>query len=41
MCNIALMLGRELNWNPAKEEFIGDDQANALKTRPSRPGFSA
>lgn len=41
MCNIALMLGRELNWDAAKEEFIGDDQANALKTRPSRPGFSA
>lgn len=41
MCNIALMLGRELKWDPQAEEFIGDDQANALKTRPSRPGFSA
>ncbi|MEO2034595.1 MAG: Gfo/Idh/MocA family oxidoreductase [Planctomycetaceae bacterium] len=40
MCNIALMLRRELTWDPAKEEFIGDDQANAMKTRPSRPGFS-
>lgn len=41
MCNIALMLGRELKYDPQAEEFIGDDQANALKTRPSRPGFSA
>ncbi|MCH2201933.1 MAG: Gfo/Idh/MocA family oxidoreductase [Fuerstiella sp.] len=41
MCNIALMLGRELEFDPDTEEFIGDDQANALKTRPSRPGFSA
>ena len=41
MCNIALMLRRELKWDPSKEEFIGDEQANAMKTRPSRPGFSA
>jgi len=41
LCNIALMLGRELKWDPAAEEFVGDDQANALRTRPSRPGFSA
>lgn len=36
MCNIALMLGRDLQWDPAKETFIGDDQANALKSRKSR-----
>jgi len=41
MCNISLMLRRDLQWNPDTEEFLGDDQANALKTRPSRPGFSA
>jgi len=41
LCNIALMLGRELQWDPQKEEFISDDQANALRIRPSRPGFSA
>ena len=40
LCNIALMLGRELNWDPEREEFLNDDQANALRTRPSRPGFS-
>ena len=41
MCNIALMLRRELRWDPDREEFIGDEQANAMRTRPSRPGFSA
>ncbi|MCP4510372.1 MAG: Gfo/Idh/MocA family oxidoreductase [Fuerstiella sp.] len=41
MCNITLMLGRELNWDPKTQEFIGDDQANALKTRPQRPGYTS
>ena len=36
MCNIALMLGRELSWDPDTEEFVGDDQANALMSRKSR-----
>ena len=39
LCNIALMLGRELSWDPDREEFVGDDQANALKTRKRREGF--
>ncbi len=41
LCNISLMLGRELNWNPKTEEFTGDDQANALLSRKSREGFAA
>ena len=41
LCNISLMLGRSLTWDPEKEEFAGDDQANSLKTRPQRPGFTA
>ena len=36
LCNIALMLGRELRWNPKAEEFIGDDQATELMSRESR-----
>ena len=36
LCNIALMLGRELRWDPKAEKFIGDDQANALMSRTSR-----
>jgi myo-inositol 2-dehydrogenase / D-chiro-inositol 1-dehydrogenase len=39
LCNIALMLGRDLQWDPKKEEFVGDEQANALMTRKSREGF--
>ncbi|MEM9588742.1 MAG: dehydrogenase, partial [Planctomycetota bacterium] len=41
LCNIALMLGRELKWDPKSEQFVGDDQANALMSRKSREGFSA
>ncbi len=36
LCNITLMLGREVKWNPQKENFLGDDQANALMARGSR-----
>ncbi|MDB4557764.1 dehydrogenase, partial [bacterium] len=36
LCNIALMLGRELRWDPKAERFIDDEQANALMTRKSR-----
>ncbi len=41
LCNIALMLGRDLRWDPKQEKFVGDDQANQLLARPSRPGFNA
>ncbi len=36
MCNIAVMLGRELKWDPKAEQFIDDDEANALMSRKSR-----
>lgn len=36
LCNIGLMLGRKLEWDPAKENFGSDDQANALMSRKSR-----
>lgn len=37
--NIAYRLGRDLRFDPVQERFIGDDEANALLTRPYRPGF--
>jgi predicted dehydrogenase len=40
LCNIALMVGRELKWDPKAESFIDDDQANALMSRKSREGFA-
>jgi predicted dehydrogenase len=40
LCNIALMLGRELKWDPEKEQFLGDEQATALMKRPRREKYS-
>jgi myo-inositol 2-dehydrogenase / D-chiro-inositol 1-dehydrogenase len=40
LCNIALMLGRELKWDPKKEQFEGDEQATLLMSRPRREEFS-
>ena len=34
--NIAMLLKRPLRWDPAKEEFIGDDVANRMRWRPAR-----
>jgi len=34
--NIAMKLGRKLKWDPEKELFINDDQANRLLSRPMR-----
>ncbi len=39
LSNIAMRLGRELKWDPAKREIIGDAQANALLSRDNRKGF--
>lgn len=37
--NHAMKLGRTLKWNPTTEEFPGDAEANALRSRPQRAGF--
>jgi hypothetical protein len=34
--HIAMKLPRRLKWDPEKEHFIGDDEANALLSRPQR-----
>jgi predicted dehydrogenase len=33
---IAWQLGRKVTWDPAKEEFVGDDEANRMRTREMR-----
>ncbi len=34
--NIAMRLKRKLRWDPAAEQFVGDDEANAMLRRPYR-----
>jgi len=37
--NICRELGRKLRWDPRREEFLGDDEANALIHRSRRKGY--
>jgi predicted dehydrogenase len=40
LANIALRLDRKkLTWDPAKEEIVGDSEANGFLTRPQRSGY--
>ena len=39
LANLARQLNRTLHWNPESEQFIGDDAANKLLTRPRRRSF--
>jgi hypothetical protein len=34
--NIAMQLGRKLQWDPAAEKFLGDDEANSMLSRRQR-----
>ena len=36
----AMKTGRRLRWDPAAERFIGDDEANAMLSRPQRKGYA-
>ncbi len=39
LANIAMRLGREVQWDPAKREIIGDAQANSFLSREYRKGY--
>lgn len=39
LANIAMRLGRELQWDPVRREIVGDPQANSFLARESRQGF--
>jgi hypothetical protein len=36
---IAVRLGRPLKWNPNREEFVGDAEANQWLSRPMRKPY--
>jgi predicted dehydrogenase len=36
---ITMKLGRKVRWDPIKEIFIGDDEANAMRSRPQRAPY--
>jgi predicted dehydrogenase len=39
LANIAMRLGRGLDWDPVKREIVGDAQANGFLARASRTGY--
>lgn len=39
LSNIAMRLGRELNWDPSLREIVGDVEANSFLSRENRKGF--
>ncbi len=39
LANIAREIGRKIRWDPEKEIFPGDDEANAYLDRPKRKGY--
>jgi predicted dehydrogenase len=38
--HIAMKTGRHLHWDPERERFKGDDEANAMLSRPQRAGYT-
>ena len=39
IANISMRLGRPLKWDPEKETFLGDDEANGWLSREQRKGY--
>ncbi len=40
MCTIAMKLKRKLKWDPEKETFVGDDEANTMLSRSRREPYT-
>ncbi len=41
ICNINLLLGRDLQWDPKQKQFVGDEEANRLLSRQQRDKYLA
>ena len=39
LANIAMRLNRELKWDPAKREIVGDSEASSFLSRENRKGY--
>jgi predicted dehydrogenase len=39
LANIAIRLGRKLNWDPVTEQIVGDSEAQSWQSRPQRKGY--
>ena len=39
LVNISIRLGRKLRWDPQREHFVGDDEANQYLEREQRKGY--
>jgi predicted dehydrogenase len=39
LANIAIRLGRELQWDPEAQQIVGDDQARSMQAREQRKGY--
>jgi predicted dehydrogenase len=39
LSHIAMKLSRKLNWDPEKEQFINDEEANSMLSRPQREPY--
>ncbi|MGE0757752.1 MAG: gfo/Idh/MocA family oxidoreductase, partial [Pirellulaceae bacterium] len=39
LANIAIRLGRKLQWDPQQEQIVGDEAANAWQRREQRKGY--
>jgi predicted dehydrogenase len=39
LANIAMRLGRKLQWDATRQQIVGDEEANAFQARPQRKGY--
>jgi hypothetical protein len=40
LANIAMLLQRKLTWDPEQEDFVGDEEASAMRSREQREPYT-